>query len=202
MPFAHDIYEELKQADFADQIGYARYLCEEILEKDPDHGPTLIRYASNLIALAQYQDAAKALSRAESVVPRKWVHLVLAQHGHLLEHKGNFVDAQAKFLEAHEHDPDDATYLIYAGSVAFRCGDISGAEQFARKAIKCTEGCIDEAYFNLGGYLLSQKRYAEARDCYLQALAIDRDYRLAKARLTDVERILNYQVKQVNGGNR
>jgi len=58
-----------------------------------------------------------------------------------------------------------------------------------RRALQCPEGCLDEAYFNLGGYLLRQGNYEEARDCYLKALEIDPEYTLAIKRLADVERI-------------
>lgn len=93
-------------------------------------------------------------------------------------------------MQAHQLDPDDATYLIYAASAAFRRGDIERAESLARQATGCTDGSIDEAWFNLGGYLLSAKRYSEAADCYRRALEIDPDYDIAHERLRDVELIL------------
>jgi tetratricopeptide (TPR) repeat protein len=116
--------------------------------------------------------------------------LVLAQRGHLLEARGDFLNAERLFLEAHHLDPSDATYLIYAGSVAFRRGDIDRAQKLASKATDCTEGCVEEAWFNLGGHLLSEKRYHDAADCYRKALEIDPDYQIARQRLEDVELII------------
>ena len=176
MPPDRELLDELKEADQADQIAYTRHLCEVILDKWPDHGPTLIRYACALIELALYDEAASVLDHAEAVVPDEQKHLVFAQHGHRLEHMGDFSSAEKQHLKAHACDPDDATYLIYAGSVAFRRGDVHRAEQLARQALECSEGCLDEAHFNLGGYLLVQRRYTEARDCYLRALEIDPNY--------------------------
>ena len=127
---------------------------------------------------------------AEKFISENRRYSVLAQRGHLLLHKGHFADAKAKYLDAYDLEPDEATWLIFAASAAFHLGDIEGAEQLARRATECSEGCIDEAWFNLGGYLLSQKRYEEARDCYRRALAIDPDYEIAKKRLSDVDKIL------------
>lgn len=190
MPSDRELLDALKEADDAEQTAYSRYLCETILSRCPDHCPTLIRHARFLIELAQYDEAAKALNHAETVVPDERRHLVLAQRGHLLEHMGDFSGSEELHLAAHELDPDDATYLIYAGSVAFRRGDTLRAEELARSALRCSEGCLDEAHLNLGGYLIAQKRYEEARDCYLRALEIDPDYSIAKKRLADVERVI------------
>jgi tetratricopeptide (TPR) repeat protein len=183
----------IQAADEKDQIGYTRLLCELYLKDQPDHVPTLIRYACSLISLAQYSAAEAALDRAQSKVPTKHLHLVLAQRGHLLQAKGDFLAAEKLFMEAHKLDPNDATYLIYGGSAAFRRGDIDRALKLAAQATACSEGCIDEAWFNLGGYLLSAKRYYDAADCYRKALEIDSDYQIAKQRLQDVELIISHE---------
>jgi len=153
--------------------------------------PTLITYACNLTSLAQYSAAETALDRAAPLAPKERLHFVLAQRGHLLEAKGDFVGAEELFMQAHKLNPDDATYLIFAGSAAFRRGDIDHAQKLAGKAADCSEGCLDEAWFNLGGYLLSAKRYRDAADCYRKALEIDPKYEIARERLEDVELILN-----------
>jgi tetratricopeptide (TPR) repeat protein len=196
-----ELMDALRDAEHARHVAYTRYLCEAILDRWPNHGPTLIRYAVALIELALYEEAGAVLDRAEAVVPEDRRHLVLAQRGHRLEHMGDFVGSEKQHLAAHDLDPDDATYLIYAGSVAFRRGDIPRAEELGRKAISCSEGCLDEAYFNLGGCLLAQRRYVEARDCYLRSLEIDPEYSIAKKRLADVERVIATQGEQVMDAN-
>lgn len=187
------LYQAMRLADEMNQVGYARHLCERYLQDHPDHVPTLIRYACILISLAQYSAAQAALDHAQPITPKERLHLVIAQRGHLLEAQGNYVGAEELFMKAHALDPDDATYLIFAGSVAFRRGDIIRAEALARQATGCSDGCIDEAWFNLGGYLLSAKRYSDAADCYRRALDIDPEYDLARERLNDVELILQDQ---------
>jgi tetratricopeptide (TPR) repeat protein len=146
-----------------------------------------------LISLAQYEAAEAALDLAQSMAAAKRLHLVLAQRGHLLEAKGDFLNAERLFMEAHRLDTKDATYLIYAGAVAFRAGDIDRAQKLASQATDCTEGCVDEAWFNLGGYLLSDKRYHDAADCYRKALEIDPDYQIARERLEDIELIIAHE---------
>lgn len=193
MPASKALLSAVAAADEKGQIGYTRYLCERFLEDHPDHGPTLIRYASSLISLAQYDAAEAALDLAQSKVPAKYLHLVLAQRGHLLEAKGDFPNAERLFMEAHRLDPIDANYLIYAAAVAFRRGDIDSAQKLASQATDCTDGCIDEAWFNLGGHFLSDKRYRDAADCYRKALEIDPDYQIARERLEDVELIIAHE---------
>ena len=177
-------------ADEKDQIGYTRFLCERLLRDHPDHIPTLVRYASNLISLAQYDAAEAALNCAQAKVPANRLHLVLAQRGHLLNAKGDFLNAERLYLEAHHLDPSDAAYLIYAGGAAFKRGDIDDAQKLASRATDCSKGCAEEAWFNLGGYLLSDKRYHDAADCYRKALEIDPEYEIARQRLEDVELII------------
>jgi tetratricopeptide (TPR) repeat protein len=191
MPSDRDLLDTLNKADEAGQVAYTRQLCEAILYRQPGHGPTLVRYARVLIESALYDEAAVILDQAESVVPVDKRHLILEQRGHRFELMGNFSAAEELHMKAHDLVPNDATYLIYAASAAFRRGDIHRAEELARKAILCRDGCLDEAYSNLGGYLLVQKRYSEARECYLRAIEIDSEYTIAKERLADVELVIS-----------
>jgi tetratricopeptide (TPR) repeat protein len=185
-----DLLRESILADDRGQVAYARYLCELYLRDHPDDPATLIRYASSLISLAQYPKARKALDHAESIVPKRFLQLVLAERGHLLEAEGDFLGASEMFMKSHSLSPIDATYLIFAGSAAFRRGNVHLAQTLARQATECAKGCIDEAWFNLGGYLLSDGKFRESAECYRRALEIDPDYEIAKERLADVELIL------------
>jgi tetratricopeptide (TPR) repeat protein len=48
-------------------------------------------------------------------------------------------------------------------------------------------------YYNLGGYLLVQRYYEDARDCFRRALEIDPDYEIVRERLSDMESVLLLQ---------
>ena len=52
-----------------------------------------------------------------------------------------------------------------------------------------TEGCLDEAYLNLGLILLTQERFEEAAECLREAIQRDPGYRVARKALRDVERM-------------
>src|SRR5476649_2525102 len=105
------LYIALRNADRRDLIGFARHLGELYVREHPDHVPAIIRYVSNLISLAQYARAREELDHAEAIVPKKYLDLVLAQRGRLLESEGDFKSAEKMFMRAHKLDPDDATYL-------------------------------------------------------------------------------------------
>lgn len=186
----------LDEAEDARHIFLARHLCERILEGNPDHGPTLNRYADCLNGLSLYDQSAAVVDHAEKIVPKNWLHLVFIQRGHRLKNMGDYAGAETQYLVAHDMAPGEA-YLIFAASAAFCRGDIQRAEELARKATECPEGCIDEAYSNLGGYLLAQQRYEEARDCHLKALEITPDYRPAIRKIAELELIQS----QLDGEN-
>ncbi len=187
-----ELLDELSRADEEGDVGYVRYLCEWVLEKHPNDWPTLLQHASNLILLAQYGLAVEALQRAENYIPEECRHLLCSRRADIAEAKGQFAEAEALYWKAHEYAPDEAMYMIFAGAVAFRDGRISRAEELARRATECPKGCLEEAWFNLGGYLLSQKRYSEAKQCYQKAIELDPGYDVAFQRLADVNRTLRY----------
>lgn len=186
--------ENLKaQCEEADKLklhGLSRELTLRLLEVRPDDYRLLLDLIEHELTFCRYQEAKTALDRAEKVCPPKAMKWLLARKGRLSEALGDRERAEQHYLAAHELDPDNATYLIYAGSLAFKTGETDRAIEFATRATQCPKGCIDEAYFNLGGYLLAMRRYSEARDCYLRALEIDPNYGIAQTRLEDVSRIL------------
>jgi tetratricopeptide (TPR) repeat protein len=178
------------EADKLELHGLSRELTQRQLEAHPDDYRLLLDLATHEMTFCCYEEAKAAIDHAERVCPPKAMKWVLARRGHLSEGLGDR-DASIRYhLAAHELDPEEATYLIYAGSVSFKAGDTDRAIEFATRATQCAKGCIDEAYFNLGGYLLAMRRYSEAQDCYRRALEIDPNYRIAQTRLEDVSRIL------------
>jgi tetratricopeptide (TPR) repeat protein len=187
--------EEIREAEKREETGYSRFLCERFLKDFPSDPEVLARLANDLIELAQYEKAEDTIEVAERVAPQVWMHVFAARRGHLLEAKGMFEQAESMFLRARDlkKKKTDATYLIFAANAAFKRGDLDRAIALEREAILCPEGCIDEAYFNLGGLLLSLCRFDEAAECYREALRIDPLYEIARKRLEDVELILGYR---------
>jgi hypothetical protein len=52
------------------------------------------------------------------------------------------------------------------------------------------EGCIDEAWLNLGFVLRAQGRYFEALECFRRVLALEADDATAAAAVVDLEQVL------------
>jgi tetratricopeptide (TPR) repeat protein len=105
--------------------------------------------------------------------PQKALAIAYAQMGHLVQAKGGFKQAAIWYRKAVNHRPKDATFHIFLGSNAFMRGLHKESEAHYRRALECSEGCLEEAYFNLGGILLGKRKYSEAIECYEEALKID-----------------------------
>jgi tetratricopeptide (TPR) repeat protein len=97
------------------------------------------------------------------------------------------MNAEQRPREVLSDNPKDATNYIYLGSNAFKRGLLKQAKAYYCLALKCSEGCLEEAWLNLGGILLGERNYSEAINCYQEALKIDPKYNLAKKRLDDAK---------------
>ncbi|HVU09351.1 MAG TPA: tetratricopeptide repeat protein [Verrucomicrobiae bacterium] len=162
-------------------------LCKKHLQKFPQDGFARLHYGMVLVQLAQYIKAQKAIQQAIALCPPKALPSVFAQMGHLVQAKGNFKEAVIWYRKAVKHKPEDATFHIFLGSNAFKRGLHKQSEKIYRRALECSKGAIEEAYFNLGGILLGKRKYAEAIKCYEKALKIDPKYKIAKERLDDAK---------------
>lgn len=169
------------------QFALALLRCRKFLAYVPDHYPTWIVLGSSYTEMHRYADAEKALTTALSRAPKKGKYLSSVNLGHLEESRGNLSLALKWYRRATRINSDNATAWVYCGHISFAQGSLKQAEKFNRRALRCKEGAIDEAWFNLGGALLAQDRLEEARECYVKAIAIDPKYGIAKKRLKDVE---------------
>jgi len=180
-------FAQIRLADDRNQIAVVVELCKKHLQKFPKHGPAWLRYGIALAAFAQYADAEKAIRNAIQFWPNERLAGPYGQLGHLAELRGNFRQAAIWYRKAVNHKPDHATYHVFLGSNAFKRGLLKQSEMCYRRALKCSQGCLEEAYFNLGGILLGKRKYAEAIECYEEALKIDPKYKIAKERLDDAK---------------
>ena len=126
-------------------------------------------------------------SKGRYIVSPKSSANCLRANGHLFEAKGELKQAAFWYRKALGRNPKDATWHIFLASNAFKRGLLKQAERYYRRALKCSEGCLEEAYFNLGGILLGRRNYSEAIKCYEEALKIDLKYKIAKERLDDAK---------------
>jgi len=171
--------DQLDSANDADQTILTICLAERLISRGPVDSWTFEVYARSLIGIGRYDDASSALDHAEKLARPKSLPWIIHQRAVLEEQRGNFEAALDLWKSAHSLEPDEASFLIFAGSVSFRLGRLSDAEEFARKGTACTEGYPQEAWYNLGGYMAAQQRYDEALTCYEKAIEIDPEYEIA-----------------------
>jgi len=153
----------------------------------PDDGFAWLLVGVALVELARHEEAEQALVKALEFCPTNKRSIPLSHMGHLFDLAGDHDQAAEWYRRAIEADPIDASYQIYLGGTLAKQGRLHEAEEAFRKAVACTEGCIDEAYLNLGFILRARERFAEAAECFREALRRDPDYRAARQALRDVE---------------
>jgi tetratricopeptide (TPR) repeat protein len=161
--------------------------ARQYLADYPDHGPGWLLLGIALVETAHYQEAEEALTNAIELCPKKKQQIPLSQMGHLFKAAGDYDQAVTWYRRAIQADSEDATWHIFLGAVLARQGNLRAAEEAHRAATQCREGCIDEAYLNLGFVLRAQARFEEAAHCFREAIRLDPEYRLAKRALRDVE---------------
>src|ERR1700733_5025274 len=139
------------------------------------------------IDLARYVAAEKPIRRAIVLCPQQKLQIAYLRMGHLFNLKGDFKQAAIWYRKAVNQKPQDATYHIFLADNFFKRGLLKQAETYFRRVLKCSEGSLEEAYYNLGGILLGERKYSEAIECYQEALKIDSKYKIAKKRLDDAK---------------
>jgi tetratricopeptide (TPR) repeat protein len=117
-----------------------------------------------LQSLARYAEARAAYERAMSVLPADEHERIYRQLGLLAQDQADIPGAEAWYRRAIEAVPTDATAYIYLGAMLAKNGRLDEAEACHRQATECPEGCIDEAYLNLG--------YVRAQHARLMRLGI------------------------------
>ena len=158
--------ERLFAADTDDKIILSISLAEQLIAEGTDDGFIFEIYARHLIGIGRHDDATAALDRAEQLATKKALPWVIHRRALLEKRRGNLELALDLWMKAFSKKPDEATFLIFASIAANCLGRSHEAEKIARRATTCSEGCVDEAWYDLGGYLAAQERYDEAMVSY------------------------------------
>ena len=156
----------------------------------PEDGLVWYLVANALIEMTRYKEAEQANAKAIEFCPPGKTQIPLAQMGHLHQEAGDYDQAAEWYQKAINADPIDASYFIYLGALRAKQGRFSEAEEAFLAATHCIDGCINEAYLNLGFILRARERFEEAAECFREAIRLDPEYRAAKVALRDVERCL------------
>lgn len=169
-------------------------LAESFLNDFPESQAVWTLYGLALCRVDRFKDAKKALLRSISLVDdtdkQERISWLYCRMGRIYEDSGNFRKAIAWFEKAHETNPNEATFLIYIGVKLLRLEKYEEAVEVLTKATTCHEGCIDEAFYNLGVVNLIQRNYAEAKSCFEKALELDPKYKEAREQLKDINKVL------------
>ncbi len=184
-------FARVKAASDADLPALTILRARRYLARYPDHGYAWYLLANALIELARYNEAEEAVSNALRLCPEERQHFPLCMMGQLYRFRGDYERAAEWYSKAIEAAPRDTQGYIYLGCVLALQGRMREAEEVHRKATEsCYEGCLDEAFFNLGLDLRAEERFAEAAECFREAIHLDPGYRAARKALRDVERCL------------
>jgi len=143
--------------------------------------------AESLTDLARYEEAEQAYAKALEYLRADGKRLALAGLGHLFRAAGDYDQAASWYRKTIEAAPDNAGYRVYLGAVLAKQGRLIEAEEVHRSALECTEGDLSEAHLNLGLVLRARDRFAEAAECFQNALCLDPDYEAANQALADVQ---------------
>jgi len=186
------LFKQLQKTSNADLPALTILRARRLLAYHPNHGPTWLVLGIALVELARYEEAEAALRKAVKLCPPDRASIPLGHMGHLFREQGAFDRAAEWYRKASEAAPTDSTGYIYLGGALAKAGRLREAEEVHRAAIECVEGCIDEAFLNLGLVLRAQERFTEAAECFREAIHLDPAYHAAKKALRDVERCLKH----------
>jgi Flp pilus assembly protein TadD len=108
----------------------------------------------------------------------------------LAQDQADIPGAEAWYRRAIEAVPTDATAYIYLGAMLAKNGRLDEAEACHRQATECPEGCIDEAYLNLGYVRRAKGQYLDALQCFREAQSRDPLDTDVQEALEDMEHVL------------
>lgn len=185
-----ELRERLLAAHHKGQSGLTIEIAKRYVAKYPDDGTALTFFGMALQDLARYTEARSIYDRALAVVPPENQDLIYRQLGLLEQDQSNVALAESWFRRAIKARPYDATPYVYLGALLAKNGRLDEAEACHRQATACPDGCIDEAYLNLGLVLRAKERYLDALHSFREALERDPLDAATLEAIDDMEQLL------------
>ncbi len=190
------LFREFEVAWEKNLYAYHLELGKEYLKHYPQHLVARILYGIALRHMTRYHEARQALQYVIKGLSGNVHDWPLSEMGRIYASKGELKKAVDWYRKAIEAKPETTHSRIYLGGVLMRQGRLDEAEECHRRAMECSEGDVDEVFFNLGFVLRAQCRYEEARQSFLKALELEPRYKAAVKRLVkDLEQVLELQKK-------
>lgn len=188
-------FEKLAKLSLSDAVSSTILYARRYLRRYPDVGPAWLILGIALGETARYKEARSAFDEALRHYPENRVHRAWMELGHLSKRQGDLHSAAAWYRKVVAAKPNEADGYVFLGGTLARLGYLRSAELTHRRGTNCTEGCVDEAYLNLGLVLRAQGRFAEAIECCYEAIRLDPNYRHAKRVLSDLQRATRWSNK-------
>jgi len=166
-----DLSPELQQARDCAAAGHftqAAMLCERLLQREPNHAPTLHLGGISCLYSNRVKEAVALLRKAAEAVsddPTIWYDLGLAQQAAELP-----TDAEASYYHVISLNPDHANAWSHLTTIYRRLSRWDEAAKSCRRAIELAPAEPELAYA-LGNILLEQRQWTEAAMAFRQALA-------------------------------
>lgn len=179
-------YSKMQRASDSDLPALTMCRARRYLNKFPQKGPAWLLLGIALIEMARYDEAEQAILKAIERCPPENLWIPYVRMGDLFKFAGDYEQAAEWYRKTIERFPQDASGYTYLGGVLARQGRLREAEEVHREGTRCIEGCLDEAFLNLGLVLRAQERFEEAAECFREAIQQDPEYRAAKKALRDV----------------
>ena len=161
-------------------------LAQSHVAHHPKHAVAWLYHGASLAQMSRYPEAISALRRTDRLFPAAQRSLVYFHFGQLYERKGVVRLAEPWYRRAIASCPSDAGYRIMLGRVLHRTGRLQEAAAVLRRAIRCKEGCCEEAFLHLGFALVGLERFSEARRCLRNALCIPPKYQETRIAVSDI----------------
>jgi len=166
----------------------ARRDGERSVELEEDIAVAWLNLGNTYDDLDRHDDAETCFERAESLDPRIRAR-VAYERAVTLDRAGRSTEAKAAYRHALDLNPDNAMALCNLGQLLRERGDRENAMQHFDRALDKNKN-LEEAHFNKGRMLYEAEQFAEALECFRQALRVAPDDELnrrwfekAKARL-------------------
>ena len=145
-------------------------------------------YAGALVKLDRALDAREAFKLALRLLPTSRHRRIYNALAALELHADRYTAAEEYCRLAITLAPDHASAYIYLGVCYMSTDRIAEAEIQFTRATTCTDGAIDEAWYNLGRAQSVLGRTREAEISYRRALEIDPEYETALEELAALKR--------------
>ncbi len=177
----------------SDNSSICLLLAKKLLEIDSKSSRAWYELGRSLITLSRFKEARVALNRALKYSPQENKWCVYFEMGDLYKEKGDIKRAIGWYKKGIEENKQSASGYIYIGLCLWQLEKFDESEVWFKNAIKCKEGAIEEAYYNLAGYYRIKENLNQAKKFYLDALQIDPNYDEAKLGLKEVTDAIKFE---------